>query len=438
MNMRVWKIVGLLAALALVFVIGAAAGGGIVFAASQAFNSPGHQALAPVQEDEEPGVVIASLDPDGPAAQAGVRRGDILLKIDEQAVNHPQDLIDTLREREPGDPVELSLLHGDEERTLTAVLAEREAGPYLGLTPCFGLPSERAMIRLHMAGPGARVIQVLPDSPADEAGLQVGDLITSVDGQALDAETDLADLIAQHAPGDSITLEVQSPGQEARQVSLELGEHPEKAGAAYLGVQYLPAPDIEQFDGMPLPFGGPRFREMRPFDDDFLFVFPEGDFEGGALVGRVADDSPAATAGLRRGDIITALEGQPVDSPEAIVDAVAERQPGDVLKLSVYRPEADDTLELEVTLAEHPEAEGKAYLGVTLAGAFFGRGVEGDSGPGPLLPGQPGRRFEFRLPVRPDRLPFDLDLDFDAAPRWFHFETPPDDNCCGSEFSSET
>jgi S1-C subfamily serine protease len=424
MDKRMWKVIGLLAALALVFVIGAAAGGGIVFAANQGSNPDGKLALLPDQDDGEPGVVIASVDPDGPAAEAGVKRGDILLKIDEQAVNHSQDLIGYLQNLKVGDQVELTVLHGDEQRTLTVVLGDRETRPYLGLTPCFGLPAE---INLRMAGPGARITKVVSDSPADKAGLKVGDLITSVDGQTLDGETNLADLIAKHTPGDSLTLEVQSPGQEAREVSVELGEHPEQAGKPYLGVEYLPAPGSYRFEGRPMPFGGSQ-PGMRTPDENFRFALPE-DLEGGAAVVRVADDGPAKAAGLQRGDIITAVDGQAVDSPKAVTDAVADHEPGDVLKLSVYRPEADDTLELEVTLAEHPEQKDTAYLGVQLSGIKTS-GFEGQQGA--PMPGNRSRGFEFRLPFNRDDLPFD----FGGKSNRSLPETPPN-NCCGNDFSSE-
>ncbi len=113
-----------------------------------------------------------------------------------------------------------------------------------------------------------------------------------------------------------------------------------------------------------------------------------------------------------------------------MVDAVADHQPGDVVTLTVYRPEDDETLEIEVTLAEHPEEEGKAYLGVFIGGVFMTQGFEGQYAP-PMLRGR-GRGYEFKLPFDPDKLPFD----FKVEPHWFHFETPPND-CCDGEFSNE-
>lgn len=429
MDRRVLKILGILAALALVFVVGAVAGGSIVFAASKTFNPDEVQLVVPDQADPEPGVVIATVATDSPADDAGVERGDILLEIDEQAVNSLREISRYLFDLQPGDEVELKVLHGDEARTLLATLGDRDGRPYLGVIPCIGQPAQPARITMHTASPGARVIEIVPDSPAEDAGLQVGDLIISVDGQALNGEHSLADLIADYAPDDSLTLEVQSPGEEPREVNAQLGEHPEEAGVAYLGVQYLPALHMRTIEGRRLPFDGPHF-EMPPFEHDFSFIIPEGDFDGGAIVRHVAEDSPAEGAGLQRGDVITSVDDKTVDHPETVVEAVADHQPGDVVTLTVYRPKDDETLEIEVTLTEHPEEEGKAYLGVFLSGVFITQEFGGQHAP-PMLKGQ-GREYRFRLPLDPDQLPFD----FNVEPHWFHFETPPND-CCDGELPDE-
>ena len=68
---------------------------------------------------------------------------------------------------------------------------------------------------------------VFPGSPADEAGLQDGDVIVAVDGERVDADHDLATHILPHQPGDRITLSVVSGGT-TREVPVTLGTLPDQ------------------------------------------------------------------------------------------------------------------------------------------------------------------------------------------------------------------
>ena len=66
---------------------------------------------------------------------------------------------------------------------------------------------------------------IFPGSPAEDAGLQAGDIIVSVDGEQVSADTDLSTLILPHKPGDTITLRVLRDNS-AREVEVTLGELP--------------------------------------------------------------------------------------------------------------------------------------------------------------------------------------------------------------------
>ena len=92
------------------------------------------------------------------------------------------------------------------------------------------------------ADSGALIAEVVPGSPADEAGLEGGDqeirfqgvqvtaggdVIVSVDGHELVEEADLARLIALKSPGDTVTLELLDDG-DTEEVEVTLGERPEQ------------------------------------------------------------------------------------------------------------------------------------------------------------------------------------------------------------------
>jgi S1-C subfamily serine protease len=243
MKKRALKIVGWTAALLLILGVGAVVGAGIVYAMTQDSDSISFIFKPDGEElfDPEPGIVIAAVVADGPAEEAGVVRGDILLQIDGESVDGMVELMAVLGEHEAGDEVKLTVLHGDDERALTATLGDRDDVAYLGVVPCAGVPVPEQRLRIYEDKPGATITDVVPDTPADQAGLQEGDVIVAVDEQELDLENSLADVITAYEPGDTVTLQVERPGEEPREVTVELGEHPDREGVAYLGVQYGPS-----------------------------------------------------------------------------------------------------------------------------------------------------------------------------------------------------
>lgn len=272
----------------------------------------------------------------------------------------------------------------------------------------FQLDDQPRQPSLKVVTSGAAVVEVVPGSPAERAGLQVGDIIVAVDRQELSPQEDLASLIARYEPGDRVSLQVERPGEGSKTVQVKLDEHPDKPGVAYLGIKYsspssfqVPAPDA-------LPFGLPRGRAMQ-----------------GVVVTRVAEDSPAAAAGLKHGDVITTLDGEAIESPRALTAAIAGREPGDRVVLGVFRTSQPDELEIEVVLGQDPEGSGKAYLGVSIGGRFryfITPGFRGEEW-SPNLQFRDGSFF-FNLPdaLPLEELPFSPeDLPFD----WKEFQGSP-------------
>ena len=91
-------------------------------------------------------------------------------------------------------------------------------------------------------------------------------------------------------------------------------------------------------------------------------AFWEAGYSAGALLLEVNAGSPAQKAGLRRGDIIVAVDGKAL-KPEAILsDVIKSYEPGDKVKIDFWRREKDRSV--DVTLAENQENADQAYLGV--------------------------------------------------------------------------
>lgn len=88
----------------------------------------------------------------------------------------------------------------------------------------------------------ALITEVTPDSPADEAGLESGDIIIAVDNKGIDAENDLSTMIQVHKPGDEVVLTALRPGDETqiKEIEVTLGKDQDEEGEVlpYLGVWY--------------------------------------------------------------------------------------------------------------------------------------------------------------------------------------------------------
>jgi S1-C subfamily serine protease len=329
MNRHMIKWVGWFTAVVLALALGVAVGGGAVFALTQ---NQQEDSGAADQANPEPGILVASVIPDSPAARAGVKRGDIILRVDAQTVNLTRELASYMQSQPSGSQVTLTVLHGDEERVLPATLEDRDGRSFLGIVPC-GRGAHSVITDPVSAG--AMITSVVPDSPAARADLQHGDIIVAVDGQEVDQANSLTDLIRTHVPGDTVTLTIQRPAESAREVTVTLAANPAEAGQAYLGIGFRQVPGAGAFQG---------------------------------LIRNVEEGSPAESAGLSPGDVITAINGEPVERPGDLVDAAAERQPGETVTLTVTRAGEDESREVTVTLGEKPDSAGVAYIGIAIDG----------------------------------------------------------------------
>jgi S1-C subfamily serine protease len=74
---------------------------------------------------DQRGALVQQVVPGGPAAQSGVARGDVIVRIDGQPVQGSDDVARAIADHQPGDRVEVEVLRGGDRRTLTVTLGER-------------------------------------------------------------------------------------------------------------------------------------------------------------------------------------------------------------------------------------------------------------------------------------------------------------------------
>jgi len=177
-------------------------------------------------------------------------------------------------------------------------------------------------------GPGAVIVEVLPGTPAEAAGLQEGQMILAVDGTELGERHDLADLIGDYDPGDRVTLTLAWPGQEPDEVRVRLGGHPDDSRRAYLGIRFSSPVSIERSGTRMLPHED----WIRP---ECPFVIPDSGHLEGVFIMEVTEGTPAESAGLQAGDLILAVDGEEIDEPKGLKEAIAIYEPGDRVTLTV-------------------------------------------------------------------------------------------------------
>ncbi|WP_181701938.1 DegQ family serine endoprotease [Chthonobacter albigriseus] len=146
---------------------------------------------------------------------------------------------------------------------------------------------------------GVLVTGIAPDSPADKAGLQVGDLVVSVDGVEVSDPRVFNYRLATKGVGNKATLSVNRDGA-VEQIPVALEPPPETT------------PRDEVVIDDPSPFQGATVANLSPAVAQQLGLSYRG--QAGVVITEIARRSPAARIGLAPGDIIVAVNGAEVTS----------------------------------------------------------------------------------------------------------------------------
>ncbi|HEV7906115.1 MAG TPA: PDZ domain-containing protein [Pyrinomonadaceae bacterium] len=160
---------------------------------------------------------------------------------------------------------------------------------------------------------GALLEEALPGSPAEQAKLMDGDIITKFDGKAINDEDSLREAISETPIGKTVEV-----------VYLRDGE---------TQTTQLTTMSNKDYD---LDVHMPRERGLLGIDDTER-VAVAGTKLHGVRVGEVYDNRPADLAGLQEGDIVTEFDGKPVRTAEGLGGYIALAKPASTIKLIVYR-----------------------------------------------------------------------------------------------------
>ena len=217
-------------------------------------------------------VEIIQVIKDSPAGKAGILKGDHLLAIGEKQITKFADLIEDLRPRKSGDKITLKIRRGAEEKTIEIALAGRpgaapqggpggpggggRGGPGGGARPA---PIDAYAGIFGQDGEGAaKITQVTDGGPAEKADLEVGDLITSVDGKKIASYAEFTESLRPKKPEDKVKLSI-TRGEKKLEVEVTLETRPgapdkKRPNTGQLGGQNQNIQDMQGGNGH--EFGG--------------------------------------------------------------------------------------------------------------------------------------------------------------------------------------
>ncbi|HLI77818.1 MAG TPA: Do family serine endopeptidase [Acidobacteriaceae bacterium] len=167
------------------------------------------------------GAIVAQVSPDSPAAQAGLKQGDVITTFNGQKVSNSSSLQVDVSQVGPGAKVSFGVLRNGQPTTVnvtvgtynpngTQVAANDGNGGAnngkLGLAVGDLTQEERAQLQLPASVHGAVVQQVRPASPAEDAGLQPGDVILEVNRKPTDSASQFVSQVHAGGQGDVLLL----------------------------------------------------------------------------------------------------------------------------------------------------------------------------------------------------------------------------------------
>jgi len=217
---------------------------------------------------------------------------------------------------------------------------------------------------------GVAVTQVIKDSPAEKAGLRKDDVIVRFEDDSVTSVRKLNRLVSEVAPDQTVRLRVSRGGSE-QDVAVTIGKRNQSINAMGDWHAFDKLKGLDKIEGLErlkdfelnMPPGAKVWKWEGPGKDGMMFPFGNhrrigisttqltkqlaeyfgiGDSQG-VLVTSVVDDSPAAKAGLKAGDVITAIDGDKVEDAGDLAQGINKKKDGDVT-LTVIRNKNQRTI----------------------------------------------------------------------------------------------
>jgi serine protease Do len=222
------------------------------------------------------------------------------------------------------------------------LLPTRSFGAGYGATAIGGNKAKLGVVTEKAEG-GAKITSISKESAAEKAGLKEGDVITKIGSKTIADADDLIEVIGDYKPNDKVDITYKRNNKESK-VSATLGENSARA-FAYGGSNsdfHIDMPRFN-FNGGPEGFGGMISRKPK-----IGMEIQDVEDGKGAKVNDVDENTPAAKAGLKEGDIITSINGKEIEGVDDVRTQIKDIKEGDALKFSFKRNGASQTAEIKI------------------------------------------------------------------------------------------
>jgi serine protease Do len=171
------------------------------------------------------GALVSGVEPGSPAAQAGIRQGDVIVSVDGEKLADNNALRNRIAATKPGSKVAIEVVRDGRSQTLSATLdaqkadaTTRGAGSPGSEAQGFGMmvepltPEVARELELTGRREGVVIREVVPDGAAAAAGLQPGDVIVQVNGQAVKSPAELKSALGQEIDRPALLLVARKGG----------------------------------------------------------------------------------------------------------------------------------------------------------------------------------------------------------------------------------
>jgi serine protease Do len=154
------------------------------------------------------GALISAVTPGGPAAEAGIQPGDVIVSVGGKPVKTGDDVVGLVSEHKIGDTVAIGVVRGGQERDVSVKVSEfpnpaltAKAERRVGVALQTLTPELASSLGIDPSVKGAVITDVAPKSPADQAGLAPGDVVREVDRKPVASADDAAAALRAGAGG---------------------------------------------------------------------------------------------------------------------------------------------------------------------------------------------------------------------------------------------